>query len=358
MFTWTENPISEIWKQLKFISYRENCRNLLIGKISSGRSLIFDAADASLERKVIEVSMCIQQGIEYFCAANQVTLNTSPLLVYYGMLSLAKAVIVANANNLFIDDIEYHGLSAKPNNEMLKEFRRNKSNWCIENEFAIVNGGVFNELNNVLAPDSVLPTKSIIRVKDCLSCIPEIKELYEKYYGEHANSFDMYDELRQCQRDPSKIEFAVGPGENSEILFKYVPEIADNFNHYTEKMHGIAPYFCSKNNMAKESIDYFANYCSCVGGRYFLCGLKYELNGHIEKKIIDQALIDYILLFILGEQVRYHQDFWGEMVQGEKSGTLGLLDVYLDIVKRRYPNEILNKLFGERFTYGMPARFV
>lgn len=150
MHTWTENPINEIWKQMKFLSYKENCRNLLTGKIKSGRSLLYNTSDPFLDRKITEITMCIQQGIEYFNAANKVTINTSPLLTYYGMLSLAKALIVANTRDGFIDDIKYHGLSTRPSTQALNDFRNDKNSWCIEKEFAIINGGVFHEFNKMI----------------------------------------------------------------------------------------------------------------------------------------------------------------------------------------------------------------
>jgi len=354
MLIWTENPINEMWKQLKFISYKENCRNLLIGKIKSGRTLIYSTTDTILERKIDEISMCIQQGIEYFDAANRITINTSPLLVYYGMLSLAKALVVANSKDTFIDDIKYHGLSTRPVNAELEAFRSDKTNWCIENEFAVVNSGVFNSLNTLINPSRVLHKDSIINIKNSISCVPEMKALFEKFYNEHSNSFDMYTELKEFET--GKLEFAIGNEENPEKLFKCIPKITNDFEQ-TENMHNLFPHFRSKENMKIEQIDYIENYSSFVGGRYIISGLKYEINGQENKMIIDQVLIDYMVLFILGEQVRYHQDLWGKLVRGENSGTIGLLEIYIDIVKRRFPNEILNRLFEEDFDYGTPARF-
>lgn len=354
MHTWTENPINEIWKQLKFVSYKENCKNLLIGKIKSGRTLLFNPPDPSLDKKVTEISMCIQQGIEYFAAANKVSINTSPLLIYYGILSLAKALIVANNQNIFIDDIKYHGLSTRPSTPALESFRSNKNGWCIENEYAIVNGGVFNELNKTIDPNRLLPIQSIIRIKDCISSVPEVKEIYERFYQEHANSFHMYSELKEVNLDRNKIEFAIPPNEKVDILLAHIPQIATDFDT-VENMHDIFPCFRSKNDIRLKDIGYFANYHSLIGGRYFVCGLNFEISGSRQSLVIDQQLLDYISLFILGEQVRYHQDLWCRLVQGEDSGALGVIEMYLEIVKRRYPNAILNNLFGENFSYGVPT---
>ena len=60
-------------------------------------------------------------------------------------------------------------------------------------------------------------------------------------------------------------------------------------------------------------------------------------------------------MYILSMCVRYKQDFWGEIIQGEKNGIIGLIELYLSVVKRRFPNSILNLLFGYEFSYGSPS---
>lgn len=354
MYTWSENPTNEIWKQLKLLSYKENCKNLLIGVIKSGRTSKYAMNDPTVEKKSLEISMLIQQGIEYFDASNRVTINTSPLLIYYGMLSLAKALIVANSE-ANIDDIKYHGLSTRPISQELEEFRRNKNLCTIEKEYAVVNNGVFCELNKVICPNAIIPNNSIIRIKDCLFSVPELKDYYEKYYQEPSGAFGMYVRLAPNRDNVERLEFALNNEEDCVNLIRLVPTILNDFDR-KENMHSIAPYFLSKKNMNINAIRYLENYESCIGGRYLVVGIPYEYNNQIYSIVVEQALIDYVVMFILGEQVRYHQDLWCNLVKGYNSGTLGLIEVYIDIIKRRYPNYVLNYLFNEEFEYGVPAR--
>jgi len=65
--------------------------------------------------------------------------------------------------------------------------------------------------------------------------------------------------------------------------------------------------------------------------------------------------IDYIAMFILSICVRYKQDFWGSITTGDKTGVLGLIKLYINAVKRRYPNFFLNYITGENYEYGSPG---
>jgi len=75
-------------------------------------------------------------------------------------------------------------------------------------------------------------------------------------------------------------------------------------------------------------------------------------------RYVDPSVVDYIAFYILSSCVRYKQDLWGTVIQGQESGVLGLIELYLSIATRRFPNIILNNLFGEKFSYGTPGYLV
>jgi hypothetical protein len=93
-----------------------------------------------LEAKARQVSYCIVQASEYFKAADAVTIDTSPLLYFYGMLSLSKALIVANEPKTLLDDIKYHGLKAD----------RTASSPKLEDQTVRTDNGVFARLTSVI----------------------------------------------------------------------------------------------------------------------------------------------------------------------------------------------------------------
>ena len=150
VFTWSENPYKDMWNHLLFLSKMNNTKKLLSGSISSGRTLLYPEGPV-LEKKAKQVSFCIAQAYEYFRAADSVSIATSPLLYYYGMLSLAKSLIVANERPIYLENIKYHGLARRPKDAQISNYDSRPDVWTIEKEYAVAHqDGVFPHLKYVL----------------------------------------------------------------------------------------------------------------------------------------------------------------------------------------------------------------
>lgn len=348
MFTWSEQPIKDMWNHIRFLGKKENCKKLLTCTMSSGRRFGYLDTPA-LNRKVDQLSMCINQAYEYFSAADTVSIVTSPLLLFYGMLSLAKALIIADQENVFLEDIQYHGLHNKPINASLISYKSVSTNWTMEQEYAITNEGVFKHLTEVMEGFS-FPKNSIFIFKNLLLICPEISGMYEKYYNEASNTMYLYDINEVIS--PYNLQLYFGTKEENDVYVRF-PEVQNDFTMQPALYHGQARHFISKNQMRFP--EYVGIYHSLVGSRYIVGGIKYELDSSILKRYTNPAIIDYIAVFILSTCVRYKQDFWGSIVSGEKSGVLGLIELYISTVKRRFPNIILDMLFREEFRYGSPG---
>jgi|GEM_PF-5363450 len=189
MFFWTETPKTEIWNQLRYLKSQKNVENLLLGETRSERTQIHHDEEEVSERS-FEIVSCIQQADEYYTAAETVGLVTQPLLQFYGAHVLVKAVILANTTKR-LSDFEYHGLSSKISTAK-PEFRRNlgdykedESQWEIEKEFAITNGGVFEGLCESI--NEFVPKRgNVFTFKDVMGRIPDLSELYSRHYNEDS----------------------------------------------------------------------------------------------------------------------------------------------------------------------------
>ena len=148
VFTWTETPMVEMWRHLRYLRSPLNVSKLLCGKIKSNREEKWSESD-ELRKRSYEIAACIRQADEYYQSAETVELTTHPLLQFYGALALAKAVILSNDRELWLSDLRYHGLSSRASSagmshrQMLQEYSDNSSLWELEKEFAIATGGVF-----------------------------------------------------------------------------------------------------------------------------------------------------------------------------------------------------------------------
>lgn len=96
MLIWSNDPYNSAWEHLNLFQSKDAVARLLKGDFQSNRSFSYFDEDL-IQTKAKQISYSIKQAFEYFNSAKSVTINTSPLLYFYGMLSLSKAVILANA---------------------------------------------------------------------------------------------------------------------------------------------------------------------------------------------------------------------------------------------------------------------
>lgn len=351
MFTYTETPLKDIWEHIRFLSIENNCKRLLKGEIKSNRTLFY-SQDEILNKKAKEISMCLKQADEYFHASETTSINTSPLLLFYGMLSLSKAIIVANKETLYLDDIKYHGLETRPRYNFLKTYNENPSSWCIEKEYAVTNDGVFSYLVEIL-DDFTFPSSSVIEFKDIIKCVPELWGIYEKYYDESSNVLSLYS--HEEKTDPTYNLRLNVSGTDSQKILNVIPELQIDFEVGEELYHDQSVVFTS--NKLNSFPDYLGIYTPQFGGNYLIKGIRFFDGSNYQNKFISLESLDYISMYILSICVRYKQVLWRQVISGENSGSISLINLYTKSIKRRFPNIILNKFFNEKFTYGSSGYF-
>jgi len=352
MLTWTNQPYQAMWDHLKILSFKANVKSLLSGKIQSKRKLTF-LTDDILERKSAQVAYSIGQAHQYFKAADDVNISTSPLLYFYGMLSLAKALVVANDPYLLLDNIKYHGLHTRPINEELNAYVNDQSKWLVEKEYAVTNEGVFKRLTELIH-DYSLPDQSIILFKDLMAIDPQLSEMYLRYYNEKPRVSYLY----SIKTTSSPFSAEICPSlKDKDDFEERLPSFSNYFNLQSALRHGQALVY--KNKPEVQSIpDSIGIYYPIAGGKYLISGLRYQNNDSVITKYIAPEISDYIAMFILSNCVRYKQEFWGQVVEGKTTGSLGIINLFLSIARLRFPNFILNQLFNERFDWGTPARIM
>ena len=346
IFTWSENPSIDLWNHIMFLSKKSNVSNLLSGKIQSNRTLLFEQGDA-LEKKAKQISLSVNQAYEYFKAADSITIATKPLLYFYGMLSLAKSLIIANTKETNLESLDYHGLTQKPRDKESQEYHENPQNWTLEKEYAATAPGDFSKA----VSDFEFPNGSIILFKDILAICPEISSLYELYYKEPSHTLYMYS-YEEKSSAPFVFELSFEP-ENEKETFRRIPEFEKEFSMLPQLKHGVARTFRSKE--LEQFPEYMGIYHPPVGGQYVVRGINYRVDSKYYSRYIDPIVVDYLGMYMLSMCVRYKQELWGDSTQGERTGIASLIELYLTIVKRRFPNGVLNLFFGIPFWYGAPS---
>ena len=351
MFTWTNQPYESMWNHLKMLTYQANAKALLNGQLGSKRRFCVLEGNL-LDKKSAQLAYSIKQAYQYYKAADLVSIDTSPLLYFYGMLSLSKALIVANHNTFLLDNIKYHGLFTRPITSNLNRYVTDDSNWCIEQEYAVTNDGVFKEFLKIVQ-DFSLPNDSIIRFKDVISIDPEMSNIYTKYYNEIPKIQYLY----KVTKTNSIIEIVPATKNQADFESRF-PHITNDFELQPHLIDYLYLAYKSKSKMDKlpENIGVYYPF---VGGKYLISSITYENNDiFYSDKYVIPVVGDYINMFILSNCVRYKQEFWGQIIDGSKTGAMAIINLFISIARNRFPNFILNYLFGEVFEYGTVGRLM
>jgi hypothetical protein len=219
---------------------------------------------------------------------------------------------------------------------------------------------VFRHLTTALG-HSGFPDDSVFHFQNLLAVTPEISELYERYYDEPPNLFGLYWE-EQASADPYDVHLYIlvkpDGAEGREIeedeIYARIPELRGAYELGADLFQGQARKLTP---LGLESFpDHLGIQLRLAGGNYLVRGVQYQHDGLTTVRYVDPALVDYVSMYILGMCVRYRQDLWRSVVAGDKSGVLGLVEPYAAVVKRRFPNTILDRFFGERFVFASAAR--
>jgi hypothetical protein len=338
MHIWTDTPIEEIWNQLRYLTSQANVLNLLTGNITSGRKTTWSLSPR-LENQANEIVSCIRQADEYFQAARAVGLATKPLLLFYGGQALSKAAILANDSSISLADIKYHGLSTRPSTPSLQNYSSSPKIWQLEIEYATVNNGVFSELTRI-ANDTTPSQGSILYLRELFRIIPDIAVLYNRHYQESSNCYHLYDGPTIGDDGFFRIFF---DSENDDEILKIFPEFLSGYK--SEQKHGRAG-FRSINPVLEEPVFGFVTEGTFAGNYY----VRPHSSG-----IYKSPTVLYATMFILSNVVRYKPAFWLDNLAGKNSGTFSLAEAVTVLFARRFPKDILEHIWHEKFTFGTPG---
>lgn len=347
-FFWTETPIAAMWQQVRYLRSPTNVARLLSGEISSGRRDPFVLGPV-LNQRAEEISACIRQADDYFRAADTIGLTTKPLLLFYGVEALAKALILASSDPARQPNLRYHGLDTRPRidaadqAEALSNYVNDPTQWRIEDEFALTNDGVFAELVRVVEQREP-GDRAVVRLGELLRIIPELADLYGSHFGRPANTLYL-SEYEVTTDGYLRVYLGGSLGGPFDRIF---PELADQFD---AERQGWYPDIGQGWRRSRDPVGLHPPFARIVDGtlaghtlvRPLSCGLFHPLT------------VGFAALHIVSNVVRYKPALWMKEVEGLATGSASLIEALCEFVKRRLPNDVLEGIWHERFAYGTPG---
>ena len=92
------------------------------------------------------------------------------------------------------------------------------------------------------------------------------------------------------------------------------------------------------------SIEFAACEDGAIAGRFFVRPLESGL--HKSTSVL------FLAMFILSNLVRYKPAFWMDAIEGRTSDSVFIAEALCNVFERRFPNDVLNLIWHESFTFG------
>lgn len=359
-----------VWGELDYFTSPDNVKKVIGKKYPS-------LYPRTVETKAIEISSCIKQAQEFYRSAKLVDYVTKPLLLFFGMESLTRALNIILKKNLTMRNFKNsHGVEFIKHK--LKENEIDLSKILIK----IQKSGTFSELFKLELFDWALP-KHInserdlsnysaglkaeedkmhfincnVRLRDLLSIIPEIYQDYIKIFDDHPNIFSGQYIYYWKGEKADKIELFIDKRTNAvtrEFIIKKLPmlgkgyEVEEKENHFkfTCTPDQDEPILCEdmyEDNFVKGKIQVF----------------KGETLELFNKKL---GLLDieahFLIMFALSILSRYELKLWYSLMTEKKGGIDYLIKRFVESSSCKYPLLVLREIYGLNIRQRTPGTII
>lgn len=307
----TNDPIEYIWDYFR--------------KISDIPFLNNKWPESSNENR-IKISTYIKQAYEYKIASQNVSLLIKPVLTYYSLHNLTKAVLILRGIDV---NTNYHGLSKCQPNEILIEGN------------VLTNDGVFRGLCKAFGHE--YQNGEILTIKNLLANTVEGNIFLIEYFSQQTNflkinwngTFDGHIKIdlinwKNLALNYEELESNIK--ENSKILDEFDLKIESDF-----------AFIITKEKYERIDFDKVANELS---EKYFTQTV-FDQSPDWIKLIPDRikyhpAISYYALLFILSSYSRYHPEWLNKNIRNLDTGYEFMFDKLIIYSERIFPNLCMN----------------
>lgn len=319
----SENPVNDQWQILLRFAYSNNIKKYLVA----------NGVESFPDNLLEIISNSFQQAYEYYKAAQTVSLNISPLLIYYGTtnLLLATASIVSGEKL----SIENHGMQLI----IPKNFTRIAD---VEIKIRDPRNGAFNNFNKIFSNSEYLPSGENWTLLESLGAILELKDDFENVY---ENDYPYTIPLQVIKKKDEKFwrlnETQIRRFPNQNMIFELIPEFKNNYLSPISTQKGSNLIIRKKlngNDLSEISIS---------GESYFAIS-NTKNNKHIPLPLVSRIFLG---LYALGFLSRYHPDIWAPFIRTDSTGEKQLIEKFIHLAKRYIPNLCLDYLYNKKYVF-------
>jgi len=314
MVVYSETPVKEIWARLGYFENEHNAKEFLSEKNKN-------LTEEQLVDTAKRLSFSMRSAKEYYQSAASVSLLTKPLLIFYGMVALSKALFTATYMKR--SPSTGHGLESPKDN--------------FENSFGdlstkVKKDGTFPQFHCCYSKQTLCGME--FTLKELLSIVCELKVEFESVYKEKSQAIRIKKRRYGLQLvDP---EFKKYGNISQRISSLKLGRMQYTFSQDTVIFAGTNENFPKIRSLSGE--DFFV----------------LPLRKHNSDVFFPEMSAHYLIMYLLGMASRYYPKEWGEITEGKTSGDIYIIKKFLEVTERKFPNLILNSLRNGEFVFVSP----
>lgn len=323
---YSETPSMDVWRRLRAYTSNENVADHLSSRHPGQEVLAEVAAD---------VVSSIEQGAEYFVAGAQASLSTHPVHLYYGTVSLLRALTLIKTNAPL--SLGHHGMTHSPGAPAGDVITGESANLEVS-----ASGGLA-AYSAMLRPGSAPSRRISVSLADALGAIPEVREEFLRCaIGEHrAIPVERIYDSKGALTDRIRL---ADLGGDTKSLLAGLPEVS---RVYLPLATTVTDFVILRPRLGVHDDPTLQD---GTGKRFFLLPMTAK-GGQLA---VHRLVPHLVALFILSSLSRYHPARWRAFCTSSARTTF-LVEGYLRVAQRFVPNEILN-LVENRTLVFTPSR--
>ena len=313
----TENATRDLWRLLNRFSYPTN-----ISRYLQDKGLQYSQALVQF------VAGSFSQSEAYFSAAGSSPLDISPLLLYYGAVSLlAGAAALTKGEKLPIDG---HGMALIA-----------PGTGRIASAQVVPRGnGALQQFTDVFSPGCAFANSVPWTLLEILGSVPDLAQDFLDCY-EDGDPYTLAIEVVKTDQGwverLAKKEFTRF-GTPDDALTR-IESLAESY---------LAPQITNEYVVLRRKLN------SPDIGIYSLFNQKHLQLAHVMNgRTTTPGQIPVMLMgmFSLGFMSRYHPGLWNPFVRHDETGELLLIEKFVAVCHRYFPNLVLNEVSGSRMHF-------
>jgi len=309
-------------------------------------------SDSFATQKAKDIQYCIRQAYDYFSSSKSATIVIKPTLIYYGLISLATALIIYKYRDKSLHSMkEAHGLKDKYSDKLKSIGNDISRDEILQISTEIQGSGTFVEISRLsLSEYFILPVKHDDRAdtsKDYLQSVnlsqeyPNLKEI--NLLTLFQNIPEIWKETKLFLKKASFVYEGEAVLHNSRITCRISKELTP----INELKRNLA--FTEKADFSESNNYYFfslsrTDYTGCTPlTKRNIMGNQFLVADKNNSLITSDFILYYLTFFILGSLARYKPVLWRTMLEDSLQGLNTIPEILCDSAYIKLPLAFLTE---------------